>query len=125
MTEIAKVETGGEVEELRGVLSAVSEFLKDFIPMLKDLLETFFGSLKGEELGREAGLFYKNLVEAGVDKDKAAQLTEQFLRTKMDQLSAIVNLLKAFPQAPLVKREKEVEVTTEKKEEKEGQIQPR
>lgn len=105
------------MEELRAVLSAVSEFLKDLTPMLKNLLETFFGSLKGEELGREAGLFYKNLVEAGIDKDKAVHLTEQFLRTKMDQLSAVANLLKALPQAPLVK--KEVEVTAEKKEEKE------
>lgn len=108
-----KVETGGDVEELRAVLGAVSEFLKDLTPMLKNLLETLFSSLKGEELGKETGLFYKNLIDAGIDKDTATHLTEQFLRTKMDQLGAITNVVKAFSQAPPIKKEVEI---VEKKE---------
>ena len=86
-----------EAEEIRAILGAVSDFLKELTPTIKELIGAVFGSLEGGALGREAGEFYKNLVEAGIDSAKATELTEIFIRKKMELFDIAKMLSEVIP----------------------------
>ncbi len=103
-----------DVEELREVFSAINVFLKELSPTLKELLETIMGVMDGARLGREVGEFYRSLVEAGVDKEQASKLTEEFLRNRM----AVTRLVSEFVK-PRLAREVEVETRCEEEREEE------
>ncbi|RLE67216.1 MAG: hypothetical protein DRJ47_00755 [Thermoprotei archaeon] len=126
--EIKKKEKEKEVEfvsedvmELRGVLSAVSEFLKDLGPMVKEILDTVLSAIDGAKLGEETGAFYKQLIEAGMDPEHAKRLTEKFLEKKlsfMDLSSLISEAIKGGKKIKVLKKLKR-EGEEEEEEEKE------
>lgn len=103
-----------DAEELREVLKAVSEFLKELSPTLKDLVNAVLGALNGETLGREVGAFYRSLLEAGVKEETATWLAEVFIKRKMELAAQLVQ----YARQVHVPR-KEVEVV-EKKAPEEG-----
>ncbi|MEM0048491.1 MAG: hypothetical protein QXF10_09300 [Ignisphaera sp.] len=86
-----------DIEEVREVLKAVSEFVKEIREPLKDLLNTLLESFSGDRLGREVAAFYKSIVEAGVDPSLAKTLTERFLEERLKPLSSIGNLISGIP----------------------------
>jgi len=113
---IVKTEEERDVEELREVLKAVSEFLKELSPTLKDLIETILGSLRGDALGKEVGVFYRSLIEAGIKEETATKMTEEFLRRKME----MVNVAEILPKLSQMAPRKQVEVVEKKTAEKES-----
>ncbi|RLE88734.1 MAG: hypothetical protein DRJ96_03220 [Thermoprotei archaeon] len=106
------VEERSEAEEVKEVLSAISGFLKEITPIVKELIGIVLGSFRGDALGKEVGEFYRSLVEAGISEDKAVELAEEFLKRKMKLLNLADVLSRLIP-----RREVEVEERKERKEE--------
>jgi hypothetical protein len=104
-----------EVEELREVLRAISDFLKELSPTIKELIDTVLGSLRGDALGKEVGMFYKSLIEAGIKEETATKMTEEFLRRKME----MVNVAEILPTLSQIAPRKQVEVVEKKTSEEE------
>lgn len=64
------------VEEITQLLDA----LGDKVPtLLRSLMELVYSPEAGQRIGRSAGSFYKELVEAGIPEDRALQLAEAYL----------------------------------------------
>jgi hypothetical protein len=85
--------SGSDVEELREVLKVVREevpgLLKDITGPLKEILGITFATTE-EEAERKAkaiARFYKELVDAGIDKDVALQMTQSNFINPMDIIS--------------------------------------
>ena len=97
MTEETRRHGSEDVEELRAVFSVITDFLKELFPQIKEIINTFVGSLDGAKLGREAGEFYKGLVDAGMDPTKATELTEEFVRKKLSVLDVVKMLPSMIP----------------------------
>lgn len=76
-----------DIEELRGLFNLLKEFLPEVIPLVKDLINTVMEALSGEKLGKDVADFYKNLIDSGMDKNLAAELTKNYLANKIHLLS--------------------------------------
>jgi len=81
-----------DVEELREVLKAVSDFLKEIKPSLEDLLKVFVESVSGDKLAKEVSTFYKSLIESGVDPQTAKEWTNKFFEERLRSLPSIKTL---------------------------------
>jgi len=81
-----------DVEELREVLKAVSDFLKEIKPSLEDLLKVFVESVSGDKLAKEVSTFYKSLIESGVDPQTAKEWTNKFFEERLKSLPSIKTL---------------------------------
>jgi hypothetical protein len=100
---------------MREIFSAIDEFLPKF---LSDVFGCVTGGTDAVKLAEEVSLFYKNLVESGMDKDYAYELTKNFMMMR-DKGAMIMQALTSI--SSLVKKpfEEEKENEKEKKEEKE------
>ncbi|MEM3948344.1 MAG: hypothetical protein QXM76_01980 [Zestosphaera sp.] len=111
-------EESHDAEELREVLKAVSEFLKDIKEPLGELLKTMIESVSGEKLAREVSTFYKSLVENGLDPQTAKEWTEKFLDERLKSLPSLSFLKDLMSERPrTVARRKGEEYIVEKEEE--------
>jgi len=81
-----------DVEELREVLKAVSDFLKEIKPSLEELLKVFVESVSGDKLAKEVSTFYKSLIESGVDPQTAKEWTNKFFEERLKSLPSIKTL---------------------------------
>ncbi len=90
-----------EVEELREVLNAVSEFLANLKQPIKELIETTMSILDGKKLGEEVASFYESLVDKGVPKELAEEMTKEFLKRKLNSIPNIGDFIKSFKHATL------------------------
>ena len=82
-----------DVEELKGVLSAVSEFLGSIRGTLKDLMSSMIESLDGKKLGEEVAAFYAGLKEKGVPEELARDMTKEFFRRKLELTPSMGDVL--------------------------------
>jgi len=98
-----------DVEELREVLKAISEFLKEVKEPLGDLLKMLTESVSGEKLGKEVSMFYKSLVESGVDQQTAKEWTERFLDEKLKSLPSMSFLKDLLSERSKVRHREEEE----------------
>ncbi|MGC9187202.1 MAG: hypothetical protein ACP5GN_05910 [Fervidicoccaceae archaeon] len=80
-----------EAEEVKELLSAVSEFLKGLKEPLEEIMKMITESFSGEKLGREVASFYKSLIEAGLDDETAKSWTEKFMDEKLKTIPSISN----------------------------------
>lgn len=87
-------ERSEDVEELRGVLSAVADFVREIREPLKELLDTLISMVKGSTLGEDVGTFYNKLIEQGVPQDLATELTRKYMESRVSILN-VGNLLKS------------------------------
>lgn len=110
MMDAEEIRERGEAEELKEVLSAISDFLREVTPIVKELIGVVLGSFRGDVLGKEVGEFYKSLIEAGISEDKAVELAKEFLKRKMKLLNLAEVLSHLIP-----KREVEIEERREGK----------
>ncbi len=85
-----------DVEELRGVLSAVSEFITQLKDSVKEFIDMLSSSLDGEKIGREVAEFYKQLRESGVPDELATEMTKKFFEERMKAAPKIGSLIEAF-----------------------------
>lgn len=102
-----------DVVELKEVLKALSEFLKEIREPLEDLLKLIIESSSGEKLAKEVAAFYKSLVESGIDENMARRLTEKFFEERLralPSLGLLSDIIKGY--------------TGERKTEEEGQVKP-
>lgn len=89
-----------DVEELRGVLNAVSDFLKNIREPIEGLLKMLMESVSGEKLAKEVSSFYRSLVESGIDQQTAKEWTERFLNERLKtlpSLGALKDLMSEWP----------------------------
>ncbi len=76
-----------DIEELRGVLKAISDFLKDIEEPISKLLSSMMKALDGAKLGEEVAAFYKSLKEAGMPEDAAMQLTRDYFKARLESFN--------------------------------------
>ncbi len=85
-----------DIEELREVLNAVTDFVKGLKEPIKDVLETVTSSLSGEKLGKEVSALYKNLKESGIPEDMARDMVQDFFRKRLDSALDLKKLMEVF-----------------------------
>lgn len=78
-----------DVEELREVMSALNETVPSLI---SGIVEAIYNTEDSEELAKSTANFYKELVEAGMDEDKAYKLTRDFMKSR-DVTSVVQEIL--------------------------------
>ncbi|USS39825.1 hypothetical protein NF865_05420 [Thermococcus aggregans] len=100
-----KKEGGDDAEEVSEILSAVSEHLPKIMESIfgpiKDLLNDVYDPEKAEKFGKNVANFYKELVGAGMDPDKAFELTKEY----MESMNIIKTLVGAFMKEKMGKLE--------------------
>jgi len=85
-----------EIEELREVFNAISEFLMNLKQPIKELLEMTMSALDGKKLGEEVASFYESLVSRGTPKELAESMAKEFLRRKLESIPNIGEFVKSF-----------------------------
>ena len=100
-----KKEGGDDAEEVSEILGAVSEHLPKIMESIfgpiKDLLNDVYDPEKAEKFGKNVANFYKELVGAGMDPDKAFELTKEY----MESMNIIKTLVAAFMKEKMGKLE--------------------
>ncbi|ALV63379.1 hypothetical protein ADU37_CDS16800 [Thermococcus sp. 2319x1] len=85
-----------DIKELQQVLGTVSEHLPKIMDSIfgpiKDLLNDAYDPERAEKFGKNVASFYKELVGAGMDPDKAFELTKEY----MESMNVIKTLVAAF-----------------------------
>ncbi len=92
-----------DVEELKEVLGAITEFIASLKQPIKELLDTMAQSLNGEKLGKEVASFYKQLVDSGIPEDMAKEMTKEYFRKRLESapnLGSLMNMLKGGFKGP-------------------------
>ena len=65
-----------EADEVREILQVVSV---EVPKLLESISKTIYDTQNAEAMGKSVAQFYKQLVEAGMDEAKAADLTEKYM----------------------------------------------
>ncbi len=85
-----------DIKELQQVLGTVSEHLPKIMDSIfgpiKEFLNDVYDPEKAEKFGKNVANFYKELVGAGMDPDKAFELTKEY----MESMNIIKTLVAAF-----------------------------
>ncbi len=68
ITEVMKMSEDEDIEEFKEVMNTIKD--------------TVYSSQSAEEFGKQVANFYRNLVEAGMDKEQAFQLTKEFMESR-------------------------------------------
>ncbi|MBS3817770.1 MAG: hypothetical protein KGY76_09440 [Candidatus Thermoplasmatota archaeon] len=78
-----------DVEELKEVMQT----LNDTVPsLISGIVEAIYNTEDSEKLAKSTANFYKELVDAGMDEDKAYELTRDFMQSR-DITSVIKEVL--------------------------------
>jgi len=113
--ERREIRESSDVEELRGVLKAVSDFLKDIKEPVSDLLSTLLGTISGDKLGDDVAKFYKRLKEVGMPDNEIRDLTRRYLEQRL-ALSQMLNKILSFMETH---RGRRIEIKEEREKESE------
>ena len=81
-----------DIEQAAKLMDKVGPMIEDILEPLKDLLSELYSPEKMQAMGKSVAEFYKNLVEAGMDKEAALELTKEY----MDSINAAKTLLETF-----------------------------
>lgn len=65
-----------EAEEVKEILEAISA---EIPKLLESISKIMYDAQNAENMGKSVAQFYKQLVEAGMDETKAAELAEKFM----------------------------------------------
>jgi len=95
---------GSDVAELREVLRAISEFLKELREPIKDLLSALTSALDGGKLGEDVAKFYRSLKESGLPEEVAIEMTKQYFRERLEAAN-VAGLLTRFLRKELLEEE--------------------
>lgn len=95
-----------DVEELREIMGILSEsvpkIMDSMLGPIKELINETYDPEKAERFGRNVASFYKELVGAGMDPDKAFELTKEY----MESINVIKTLVAAFMKEKMGKLDK-------------------
>ena len=106
--------------ELKYVLSAVSDFIKEIREPLKELIDMVMRILSGEKLGEEVASFYKSLVESGVPEDMAKDMTKKYFETRIGIFDILKNAISNIDALKRLKKAPNIDIDTEEEEESKG-----
>ena len=85
-----------DVEELREVLTAVTDFIKGLKEPIRDVLEMITSSLSGERLGKEVGTFYQSLRESGIPEEMAKEMVQDYFRKRLESAPDLKKVMEIF-----------------------------
>lgn len=89
MSEKHKVERESESEvskdilELKGALTAITEFLRDITGPLKDIMSIIQSYIAGDKLGKDIANFYRSLKDSGLPDDIINDLVKRYYDERM------------------------------------------
>ncbi len=79
MNEVIKMDDEKDVEELKEMMNT----LKDTVPaIIKGIVDALYSGQNAEEFGKQVANFYKSMVDAGMDKKDAYELTKEFMESR-------------------------------------------
>ncbi|MEF8835169.1 MAG: hypothetical protein V5A76_03345 [Candidatus Thermoplasmatota archaeon] len=112
-----------DVEELRGVMETLNETVPDLI---SGIVKAVYNAEDSKKLAKSTANFYKELVDAGMDEDKAYELTREFMQNR-DVTSVVKDVLsesggfggEAFDEETGEKIKEKIEKKMEEKSEEE------
>ncbi len=74
-----ELERESDAQEVKEILEAV----RDTVPeLIKGIVDALYSGQSAEEFGKQVANFYKSLVDAGMSKDQAFILTQQFMESR-------------------------------------------
>lgn len=74
--EKSEKEDHNDAKELKEVMETIGQTVPK---LLNDITEALFSAEKSEQFGMAVAKFYKSMVDAGMDEDKAFELTNKFM----------------------------------------------
>ncbi len=66
-----------DIEQLKELMETLNETVP---PLISGIVEAVYNAENSKELAKNTANFYKELVEAGMDKDQAFKLTREFMK---------------------------------------------
>ncbi len=82
-----------DVKELREIFNVITEFIKNVKGEIKDLMELSMNALDGGKLGEDVSKFYRSLVDRGVPKEVAEEMTKEYFRKRLESVPTIGTIL--------------------------------
>jgi len=76
---IEAVEGDRDIDKAAQLMDKIGPMMEDIIGPIKDLLAELYNPEKMAAMGKSVADFYKNLVEAGMDKEAALELTKEYM----------------------------------------------
>jgi len=70
-----------DIEQAAKLMEKVGPMIEDILEPLKNILTELYSPEKMQAMGKSVAEFYKNLVEAGMDKETATELTKEYMRS--------------------------------------------
>jgi len=68
-----------DLEKIPAIMDKVGDMIEDILVPLKELLNELYSPERVQAMGRSVAEFYKNLAEAGMDKESALELTKEYM----------------------------------------------
>ncbi len=70
-----------DIEQAAKLMDKIGPMIEDILEPLRDLLSELYSPEKMQAMGKSVAEFYKNLVEAGMDKETATELTKEYMKS--------------------------------------------
>ncbi len=70
-----------DIEQAAKLMDKIGPMMEDILEPLKNLLSELYSPEKMQTMGKSVAEFYKNLVEAGMDKETATELTKEYMKS--------------------------------------------
>ncbi|NJE01547.1 hypothetical protein [Thermococcus sp. JdF3] len=68
-----------DLDKIPALMDKVGDMMEDILQPLKELLNELYSPERVEAMGKSVAEFYKNLAEAGMDRDAALELTKEYM----------------------------------------------
>ncbi|NJE02561.1 hypothetical protein [Thermococcus sp. MV11] len=68
-----------DLDKIPALMDKVGEMVEDILEPLKELLNELYSPERVQAMGKSVAEFYKNLAEAGMDRDAALELTKEYM----------------------------------------------
>ena len=81
-----------DLDKVAVLMDKIGPMVEGIMGPLKELIEELYSPEKMLALGKGVAEFYRNLVEAGMDKETAVELTKQY----MENINAAKTILETF-----------------------------
>ncbi len=79
INEVMKMKDEDDIEEFKEVMRTINETVPRLI---KSIVEAIYSTQSAEEFGKQVANFYKAMIDAGMDKEQAYQLTKEFMESR-------------------------------------------
>ena len=68
-----------DIEELKEMMNTLKETVPELI---KGIVDALYSGQNAEEFGKQVASFYKSMIDAGMDKKEAFELTKEFMESR-------------------------------------------